>query len=306
MPGGRIVTSIDRACPGSAGWRPRSGGSIRSRRRRTRCARDRTSRGRKCRRFRRGRKTRRAIPRPACCESRFRPASGPIPRLRLLAHAKTNAFAGRVRLGRARAATDFGCCRAPVSALGRLQRLEQTHAVAENFVGNRLLVGQRFPSRKSLGGNSGEKGQIVDQIIDIVDMRTDDDQRGTGCWASAAAASAHDEPQTPSRVAACPASKLATTSAKPSCCLRRPTSSNNRSDAMVAVPALAIVRLYRAGDGIKMSGGPRCIHRGLNKPFLFLIPGHLQLFSSSFMRITARPRSGRSIALSPGSRFHVF
>ena len=61
------------------------------------------------------------------------------------------------------------------------------------------------------------------------------------CWASAAATSAHDEPQTPSRVAAWPARSSATTSAKPSWAATRSTSASSLASAFVSWAACAIV-----------------------------------------------------------------
>ena len=123
---------------------------------------------------------------------------------------------------------------------GALQQLQQPEPLAKDFVVDRPLG--RFPGGKPLGLQPGEERQVVDQFIDLIDLRADDHQRG-GAWAaSAAAASAQDEPQTPSRVAAWPPFKLSTTSAKPSCRSRRPTSSSNRSDAAATVSALAIIQ----------------------------------------------------------------
>ncbi len=67
------------------------------------------------------------------------------------------------------------------------------------------------------------------------------------CWASVAATSAQLEPQTPSKVAACPAARLATISAKPSCRSSRPVNSRRRSGAVIAATASVMVSLTIIG-----------------------------------------------------------
>jgi len=74
---------------------------------------------------------------------------------------------------------------------------------------------KRLHGRKPLWVESSEKGQVVDQFVDLIDLRADH-QQDSGAWAArAAATSAHDEPRLRREWPRCPAARLPTTSAKP-------------------------------------------------------------------------------------------
>ena len=103
-------------------------------------------------------------------------------------------------------------------------------ALSDSWTGNRT-------------GSTDEKmAQIADQPLHFVQPRADDNQHGRRGTSSAAAISAQDEPQTPSSVAAWPACRLSTTSAKSGSASMRATSCCNRSHAAVAVVAAGIFR----------------------------------------------------------------
>ncbi len=63
-------------------------------------------------------------------------------------------------------------------AVAARQQLQQLEPLAENLV----LSGpvERFGSRKSRRRHTGEERQIVDQFVDLDNLRTDDKQRGRG------------------------------------------------------------------------------------------------------------------------------
>ena len=63
---------------------------------------------------------------------------------------------------------------------GRPQQLQQPDPVAEDLVVNRPVAGQRFPGGKSLGHQGQKSWQIVDEIVDVVALRTDDHRSARG------------------------------------------------------------------------------------------------------------------------------
>ena len=61
---------------------------------------------------------------------------------------------------------------------GRLQQLQQVQPLAEDLVVDRPL--RRFRGGKPLGLQPGEERQVVDQLIDLIDLRADHHERGGG------------------------------------------------------------------------------------------------------------------------------
>ncbi len=101
---------------------------------------------------------------------------------------------------------------------------------------------ERFRRRETARATSGvKKAKSSISSSTWSTCGTDDHQRGRGVGGQRGRHQRRHEPQTPSRVAAWPAFRLSTTSAKPSCRSRHPTSSSNRSDAVAAVSAFAII-----------------------------------------------------------------
>ena len=62
--------------------------------------------------------------------------------------------------------------------VGALQQLQQVQPLAEDLVVGRPV--ERFRGREPLGLQPGEQRQVVDQLVDLVDLRADDQQRGGG------------------------------------------------------------------------------------------------------------------------------
>ena len=234
------------ATPGSAGWKSRTAGSIRSRRRRTRRAPANPSRRRRCRRSRRGRRTRRAIPRPDVLNRPFstshlaKLSTATVSPTRSVRVCRCKSLAAGNRLQRLwmLVTTSFGRVGA-LQPLSRCSRWPKTSSRAarsnDSEAGNRSGFSRvKGPSRRSVRRPDRSAG------------RRPPAWRGHGRPALAAT-SAHDDPRLRRESPHGPLADFRRPRRSLACRSRHPASSSNRSDAVAAASAFAIIQVELCG-----------------------------------------------------------